>query len=686
MNSPSENANKVKPILIQPQKSHLFLITLSKFIFNKYEFLTIFLSFLSIVTYKLSLQGCEGAQVECLNKLGASFFVDLLLYAIYSAASLSLVIYFCFFKISSPYHLTYLIPIFIGLISSDLGANLSKHGSYNAIGLVVLVILFLILYFMLNLILDLFRKLYFKLSLTIILVLFILISMLTLNFSLSNCDDFYVGLGGYTMIENPNEDGCVMRRPTTCIMEIANGKLDASRSIGKKCEIRNYAKEHDTFLQFLSRDIRSAKTFGFPLSQQFPLKNQVGIAEFNTKVLDAVFDVDKGNVPEHEVELSFDSQLKGTISFNIKRNETLIKQRTIARQNNTNKVIYKNVLFIYIDAISRRHFIRKMKHTSKFIEQFLYNKTKNEKKSHKAFQYFKYNNINSYTQINVQPMFYGTPMKRNSGIHIIKYFKEKGYITGQSVNLCSREVFAVEKHFHVAQVNWEDFDHENVAMFCDTNYHHRDDPYPVTRGAFSLFRRCLYGKDTFDYVFDYTEKFWDVYSDQPKFFRAGFIDAHESTGEVVGYLDKPLATFLEKLMNKGQLTDTMIWFVSDHGNNMGEFYKLFGNDFELEKALGSLFILVPSNPGDDLKKQTGVDYNEIEKYLFENEQRLLTPYDIHDTLMDLVVYRDQETQRGINSEYGQSLFTQVDGLKRVCKKYSFDMTAEWCRCKPWDSK
>jgi hypothetical protein len=54
--------------------------------------------------------------------------------------------------------------------------------------------------------------------------------------------------------------------------------------------------------------------------------------------------------------------------------------------------------------------------------------------------------------------------------------------------------------------------------------------------------------------------------------------------------------------------------------------------------------------------------------------------------MDLVLYRDQETQRGINSEYGQSLFTQVDGLRRVCKKYSFDMTPEWCRCKAWDSK
>jgi hypothetical protein len=151
----------------------------------------------------------------------------------------------------------------------------------------------------------------------------------------------------------------------------------------------------------------------------------------------------------------------------------------------------------------------------------------------------------------------------------------------------------------------------------------------------------------------------------------GLIDLYEKYGY---YLENVQTRTLAGIEGLAQIKAIMKKFRED------------GVPFELEKALGSLFILVPSNPGEDLKQQAGVNYDEMEQYLFENEQRLLTPYDIHDTLMDLVLYREQETQRGINSEYGQSLFIQVDGLRRVCKKYSFDMTPEWCRCKAWDSK
>ena len=121
-------------------------------------------------------------------------------------------------------------------------------------------------------------------------------------------------------------------------------------------------------------------------------------------------------------------------------------------------------------------------------------------------------------------------------------------------------------------------------MFCDPNYYNRKDPYPLNRGPFSILKRCLYGKDTYEYVFEYAEQFWTAYKDQPKFFRMGFIDAHESTGEVVKYLDEPLTNFLKNWNEKGFLDNTMIFFVSDHGNNMGEFYKLISDDFEMEKT------------------------------------------------------------------------------------------------------
>ena len=77
-------------------------------------------------------------------------------------------------------------------------------------------------------------------------------------------------------------------------------------------------------------------------------------------------------------------------------------------------------------------------------------------------------------------------------------------------------------------------------MFCDANYYNRDNPYPLLQGGFAAISRCLYGKDTFEYVLEYGKKFWETYKDNKKFLRLGFIDAHERTQEVVKYLDEPL--------------------------------------------------------------------------------------------------------------------------------------------------
>jgi len=56
-------------------------------------------------------------------------------------------------------------------------------------------------------------------------------------------------------------------------------------------------------------------------------------------------------------------------------------------------------------------------------------------------------------------------------------------------------------------------------------------------------RRCLYGKDTHTYIFDYVKSFWEKYYDEPKFFRLAFQDAHEGTGEVAQYMDDKIVNF-----------------------------------------------------------------------------------------------------------------------------------------------
>jgi hypothetical protein len=248
--------------------------------------------------------------------------------------------------------------------------------------------------------------------------------------------------------------------------------------------------------------------------------------------------------------------------------------------------------------------------------------------------------------------------------------KSQGYITGQSTNLCSKELFVTMNNC-LNEVEFSDFDHENVAMFCDPNYYDRTNPYPVFSGPFSVIRRCLYQRDTYEYVLEYGKQFWETYAQNKKFLRLSFIDAHEGTGEVVKYLDKPLYDFLTNLLNQNMLKNTAIIFASDHGNGMPGFYYIINSeDYMYESVIGFLaFVLY------DYKDKIGI--NNLEK----NQQTLISPYDIHDTLID-IIYNGDKTKSNLMSRNGQSLFKDINSMERSCSTYS-ELEDELCRCKKY---
>ncbi len=108
-------------------------------------------------------------------------------------------------------------------------------------------------------------------------------------------------------------------------------------------------------------------------------------------------------------------------------------------------------------------------------------------------------------------------------------------------------------------------DHQFVSPFCLPEAHPLTHPFSNWNGPFSIRRRCLAGKYSHEYVFDYIQEFMhnyrylidililnrlyfpirkikfnitlnsDVYSrDQPKFVIGAFNEGHEGTGEVIG--------------------------------------------------------------------------------------------------------------------------------------------------------
>ena len=326
---------------------------------------------------------------------------------------------------------------------------------------------------------------------------------------------------------------------------------------------------------------------------------------------------------------------------------------------------------IYLDATSRAHFQRSFPKLSDFIKKFMqYDPL--SKKEFKSFQFMKYHSFGPLTPINILPMFYGNSMKSNKGIHIVKFFKENGFITGHVVDMCSKEQYDISKD-EKDEKEYVEWDHENIAYLCDGNYFDISNPYKIDKGPFSIRQRCLYGHPVSYYLIEYTKQFWEKYNINKKYFRIAFNYGHEKTGVVISYLDEVLYQMLLDLFENGYLINTAIFIVSDHGNQNKGIYNIINpSEFELEMKFGT-FVLLLYKDNKIIKK--------YENNLLNNQQVMVTPYDIHDTMIHIIYGKNNKKIKEINSanNKGNSVLNYIDPTERKCEKYD-DWIKEFCGC------
>jgi len=188
-------------------------------------------------------------------------------------------------------------------------------------------------------------------------------------------------------------------------------------------------------------------------------------------------------------------------------------------------------------------------------------------------------------------------------------------------------------------LEFEPWDHENVGMFCDPNFHkwRRNNQYSYSQGPNSLFRRCFYGRDTYEYVLEYGQKFWKAYEDRPKFLELSFLDSHEPTTEQARYIDDSLVAFLEELDVTGQLDNTVLNIFADHGPHLnGLFLAMELSEFFVNRKYPALFVLLPRSLA-----------NEYRDVLKENEQKLVGAYDLYNYKQELLG-NNKSSERGLN--------------------------------------
>ena len=589
------------------------------------------------------------------------------------------------------------------------GNTYKDHGIYNNIGFYFVTSYFTIIYLSLIWIFQkisnkLFSKIFIFISFLIILLfLYLLFYIYNKNFLLKikpiiiikdaeniindsvvdinkECLKWGYGLGG-KRLENKeeslkNNNSCYMQYPNKCYRFIYDNVFDYSKKQNINCSnlnINSRKRLINTLQNYNNYDFSSTYNFGYPKTNIITSNNDRIITNFGKIVLKNIYDLDnkENNNKNPEISVSFDNEGKGTVKINIERNETLIKEKSIKYEKIKKNIKYENIFMIYLDSLGRELFYRKLPKTRQLLENYYWD---NKQKLNKAtsFQFFKYQNFGGWTDINVTPMLYGKKFIER-GYNIVHYYNERGYISLQAGGDCSQSLFGLYD-WNIETLKGFYFDYELISLFCDPNFIDLNDPFSDLNnqfGPYSIIRNCLYGKDAFEYIFEYAKQFISLYKNQPKFMRIWFEDAHEDTQEKIKYIDHSLSTFIQFIIDNYFIQKNLIIFVSDHGRSFYNFgQKFIAEDGIIEKPIGVLFLIY--NDKDNYYNKSG---------LILNEQKFITPYDIFMTM--LLNFNDIE--ENVKNNKGQELDIEIDGMKRNCYTYDDynvkgERTETFCRC------
>ena len=552
----------------------------------------------------------------------------------------------------------------------DTGTDLASHGSYNRAFLFSLMIPSFIIQFIIIVAIKMFRKNRFITSVVIFLILLV-ISLFIRSKFIGSCDNWNDGLKDSKL--DMKYDTCPIIQPKHCWMSVMDNLIDVSRWLGDNCTEFSF----DSRYQMLQRTtIRDAKIVGYPRTEKWSFYWDGTLDVFQFKVLSNLIDMESETVSQElkdNVETVVDFRTTPVeVRQNVKKNVKVAEERTKKFEEydknakEEEKVLAKNVIYIFIDSLSRDNFRRKLKNTKKWLDE----RYENFESYARSYQFLRYHGLAAWTLANMVPVNFGVNwlhIKNNENQktpqNFLKYYKDRGYVTGQTHNYCGKELFDLEKG-NLEKFNFEEWDHENNVFFCDPNYSIPGHPFSLFNGPYGIKRRCLYSNDSNKYIFSYGKKFLEAYQGVPKFLRIAFLDAHEGTAEVAKYMDDAMVDFLEFVTKSPDFEDTMIVIMADHGVNMPGFYSFVeAEDYHREKTLPAHYWILS-------KKLADKHHDDLKS----NEQKMLTPYDINNALLNIC--------RAPKSEWntiGKSFFeSEIDDSDRSCIKFNIDDF--YCNC------
>ena len=643
------------------------------------KYLSFLIYIISFLLYKNSLFNCDNLILnDCIEKYDINVIINCSIKCALSGLILSSNIAFIIWKLLSTLHIFILLIFIIVLLMLDYGNDIKNHGLINFTILITALIFGLFFFIVFQIIITSFIQKNYKNAIILITTLITIIGTLYFIYSIAtSCSYWNKGVSDFSIDNDKNNYSCRIVSPSKCYIYAFDNAFDFSRMMNYNCEvvsnIPTYYEILENYSLFYDTEFKeNISVLNFPLTNNGNYSGEELNSE-NNFARKVITNIKGGNEKDinSEIFLIKDGN-QGKIEMSINKNNELVDERKKST-NFSGKI--RNIIFIYFDSLSRAQFHRKLKTFSSFLSDIFNNAHSN----YESFEFFKYhtlNNYNLYQSNNI--MFYGTNTlltdstnEEQKPLNILSHLKNKGYITAQSANICSKQLSnSYYKDFK------EEFDHENIAMFCDPSYFNTNPKKKNIKGIHSSLKRCLFGKDSFEYVINYGQLFWEKYGESNKFLRLGFFDGNERSGEVIRYLDDALVNFIINLINEGKFYKTALFLVSSKGEiEAGIYNKNKKSEYFFEKNLGSWFIIM---------NKYGIE-DEIIQNVRNNMQKFVTPYDVYDSLLSIInnCYNLECYEKiAHKSENGNSIFNNINGYERNCENYK-EIKENGCHCKKY---
>ena len=352
------------------------------------------------------------------------------------------------------------------------------------------------------------------------------------------------------------------------------------------------------------------------------------------------------------------------------RPKSRIRNRIAAKSSGLGNEEKLNVVFIFIDATSRRGFHRRLRKTVAALEEV------DTRDFTRLYQFFRYSVLEFCTEPNSRAMFQNTIESHKETVPPVwDDYRDSGYVTLYTADTC-QDLPAAYMNRHSPH-NTSSFDHELVAPFCHSDFFAENaNPFGNFKGPYSITARCLKGEQVHDHELRYLESFRAAYPDQPKFSLAWFLEGHEGTTEVLRNLDDGLASYLRNFTEQDWNNTAMI-IAADHGLHMGLNFGVSQNGAVEHKNPFMAMMLPP----------WFVARHNRHNALRVNQQRMVTALDIYDTLQAfrMAGLSTEEQARWVDPAARYRLHKHsIDLLhhevpeNRSCEDAG--IVPEWCQC------